>query len=335
MKNFWFCFLILIFLSPEQANTKNFKIEPFFKINTEDLNNFFLSLKISCKKNFYLKIKRNKLTTPFGTIKSWESLCNKIDKKNEFNTSFLKENFHLISNNQKPGLLTGYYEPLIEISKKKDGEFKFPILKKSKNLFGERKIILKSYNDENVLFWTNNNIDLFFLHIQGSGIGVFRNGEKRKIAYSGNNGFKYTSIGKILINSGKIKQRDISLQSIKQWLNKNSEKSEEIFNHNKRFIFFKDSGDFKSHSKGAMNIELVPNISIAIDSSIYPFGVPFLLKTDNFIFNKPVIAHDTGAAINGYNRADLFIGRGEEAEAVAGILKKNLKLFLLVPISEK
>mgnify|MGYP001492844811 FL=1 len=173
------------------------------------------------------------------------------------------------------------------------------------------------------------------MHIQGSGIGVLRNGEKRKIAYSGNNGFEYTSIGKVLINSGKINQKDISLQSIKHWLNENLEKSENIFNYNKRFIFFKDSGDFKSHSKGAMNIELIPNISIAIDSSIYPFGVPFLIKTDNFIYNKPVIAHDTGAAINGYNRADLFIGRGKEAEAVAGILKKNLKLFLLIPISEK
>ena len=111
----------------------------------------------------------------------------------------------------------------------------------------------------------------------------------------------------------------------------NPSEVEKIFNYNKRFIFFKENQDLNNYPKGAMNIELIPRISIAVDDSIYPYGLPFVLKLDKAEYNKFVLAHDTGSAIKGYNRADLFIGSGNDSEKIAGNLKEFLELYTLVP----
>lgn len=303
-------------------------------INIDDLEKFSKGIKESCVDNFYLKLVENKLYPQFGTVNSWKIICSKIKRINKINLEFIRRNFFPITVQTNKGILTGYYEPEIKISEKKTNKYKYPILKKSYNLNFERKEILKKYSRVNVLYWTNDEIDLFFLHVQGSGIGVLPNGKRVKLAYAGNNGFKYTSIGKVLIKKNAIKKEDISLKSIKVWLKRNPNEVENILNHNKRFIFFTENHELNNYPKGAMNIELIPEISIAVDKSIYPYGLPFILKLNKREYNKLVLAHDTGSAIKGYNRADLFIGRGEESGKIAGNLKEFLELYVLVPYNE-
>ncbi|MDC3090967.1 MltA domain-containing protein [Rickettsiales bacterium] len=300
-------------------------------INIEDLDKFSEGIKESCANNFYLKLIENKFYPQFGTINSWKTICLEIKTINKINLEFVKKNFFPITRQTKTGILTGYYEPEIDISEKQTNKYKYPILKKSHNLNYERKEIMKKYSKVNVLYWADNKIDLFFLHVQGSGIGVLPNGKRVKLAYAGNNGFMYTSIGKVLIKKKAIKKEDISLKSIKVWLEKNPNEVDNIFNYNKRFIFFTENHDLNNYPKGAMNTELIPKISIAIDNSIYPYGLPFLLKLNKREYIKLVLAHDTGSAIKGYNRADLFIGRGEESGEIAGNLKEFLELYVLVP----
>ena len=114
-------------------------------------------------------------------------------------------------------------------------------------------------------------------------------------------------------------------------MEKNPTEIENIFSYNKRFIFFKEDQTSNNYPKGAMNIELIPKISIAIDDSIYPYGLPFVMNLGKQEYNKFVLAHDTGSAIKGYNRADLFIGSGKGSEEIAGKLKEFLELHALVP----
>ncbi len=299
-------------------------------INFSNFGEVKKSLKKHCNSNkFFLNLRNHPSYPKFGSYENWKKVCEKIINT-DISQNFINKYFSTLYFSKK-GILTGYYEPSIKISTEKDKDFKFPILKKSKKLELERKKIIKIFENKDVLFWTDNKIDLFFLQIQGSGIGIFKNGEKVMIKYQGHNNHKYTSIGKILVENGHIKKEKVSMFSIKEWLHKNILKSEEIMNQNKRYIFFKKEPYSQNSSTGAMGNILIAGTSIAIDKSLFPYGIPFIIKTDEDKFNRIVISHDTGSAIKGYNRADLFTGRGKEAEIIAGNLKKPLQLISLVP----
>ena len=312
---------------------------PFNKINIDEKSSRILlkNLNFLClSENFFLNLKKHETYPKFGSIKSWKNTCTKLKKssKNEAKKFILKNFLFKIAQTSNKGLLTGYYEPEILISKTKRDDYIFPILKKKKTLFKERKVILRKYSDSDVLYWTNSNIDLFFLQIQGSGIGVINKNNKVKLVYDGNNGYEYTSIGKVLIKRKYLKRHEVSLFTIKNWLKNNPQLSEEIFNLNKRYIFFKTEKYTSKFPKGAMGINLVPNLSLAIDKSLVPFGIPIYLNTEEEIYNKFAISHDTGSAIKGYNRGDLFIGRGKKAEILAGNLKIDLQLIFLLPYNK-
>ena len=301
-----------------------------FSINYSNFGEVKKSLKKHCNSNkFFLNLRNHPSYPKFGSYENWKKVCEKIINT-DISQNFINKYFSTLYFSKK-GILTGYYEPSIKISTERDKDFKFPILKKSKKLELERKKIIKIFENKDVLFWTDNKIDLFFLQIQGSGIGIFKNGEKVMIKYQGHNNHKYTSIGKILVENGHIKKEKVSMFSIKEWLHKNILKSEEIMNQNKRYIFFKKEPYSQNSSTGAMGNILIAGTSIAIDKSLFPYGIPFIIKTDEDKFNRIVISHDTGSAIKGYNRADLFTGRGKEAEIIAGNLKKPLQLISLVP----
>ncbi len=295
--------------------------------------NFIDEIKVLCKsKLFYINLKGHKTYPKFGTVNKWKNVCRKLAVNVLPLHDFFRSNFSFYKENKSAnGLLTGYYEPEIEISTKRNSEFKFPILKKRNSLKLEREKILKSYSYDDVLYWTNDDVDLFFLQIQGSGLGRLPNGKLVKLIYDGNNGYEYTSIGKILIDKGFLKKEQISLFSIKAWLRSNPKKKQKILFTNKRYIFFKKSKFDGKFAFGAMGSELIPNLSIAVDKNFYPLGIPMLLNIDKGSEKMVAITHDTGSAIKGKNRADLYLGKGNKAEKVAGNLKKTLQLFVFVP----
>ncbi|MAZ07126.1 MAG: hypothetical protein CMM99_01480 [Rickettsiales bacterium] len=247
--------------------------------------------------------------------------------------NFLKKNFRYTQVSKKEGLLTGYYLPTINVSYERNKIFNIPILKynpKFKNI--PRKEIQKKYKPDDVLIWTDNVVNLFFLQIQGSGIGVLPNNQEIMLVYDGNNNLEYSSIGKLMIKKNWLKKKEVSLFTIKDWLINNPKELNNVLNYNKRYIFFKiDRKTVKATAKGALGTILEPNVSIAIDKSFYPLGIPFLLNIKEDQTVLPVLGVDTGNAIKGPNRVDLFLGSNKSSEKIAGNLKKKIYLFALIP----
>ncbi len=307
-------------------------------LKKDQLSEFLKTMGKVCNSSyFFLNLEKHKSYPKYGRKKDWETTCAKLKKlsKKDNTLMFLKRNFRFIRIQKSPDLLTGYYEPLINISESKNSIFKFPILKKNKYYEGKsRKFIENNFNPDDVILWTDDNIDLFFLHIQGSGVGRFEDNKRIKIVYNGNNKLPYTSIGKYLIKKNYLKREDVNLFSIKKWLRNHKHLSINVMNENQRFIFFEKSNrPQESQPIGALGVPLYPNISIAVDKNFYPLGLPFLIEVENEKLIFPVVSMDTGSAIIGANRADIFTGQGNIAERNAGNLKKKIYLLCLIPYS--
>ena len=286
-------------------------------------------------KHFLINIKNNKQYPKYGSTEDWKKFCMKLkNTKNNFK-ELMNKNIKIFKNNAPTGLITGYYEPTIRVSSIKNEKYKHPILKKNKTYnLKSRSFIDKNYNVDDVILWTDDYINLFFLQIQGSGIGIYEDGKKVKVAYDGNNNLPYTSIGKTLVKQNKINLKQVDLFTIKFWLRNNQEEAYSIMEQNRRYIFFKIKESKKSmNPKGALGLELKPNFSIAVDKDIYPIGIPFIIEYLMEGEKKLAISLDTGSAIKGANRADLFTGNNSDSEKIAGRLKKKIYLLALIPYS--
>ncbi|MBA3026879.1 MAG: transglycosylase [Sulfurimonas sp.] len=260
----------------------------------------------------------------------------------------------------KTGLLTGYYEPQLRGSLTKTEVYKYPVHKTPDDLIivdlGSVYPELKKYRlrgkivgnklvpyyarkdsekqdntPENIICYVDSKIDLFFLEIQGSGRVLLDNGENIYIGYDNQNGHPYKAIGRYLVKKKELKLEDVSLQSIRAWLEKNPARIDEVLNYNDSLVYFKQKD---KPASGSLGIELTPKRSIAIDRKFIPLGSLLYLSADvdENKFCNVVLAQDTGGAINGAVRADLFMGHGEDAMQTAGKLKsEDLKLWILLP----
>ncbi|MCF6310390.1 MAG: MltA domain-containing protein [Sulfurimonas sp.] len=259
---------------------------------------------------------------------------------------------------EENGLLTGYYEPQLKGSLTRNGPYIYPIYETPNDMFvvdlGKQYPELKNYRlrgriqgnkivpyyeradagnkaiDANIICYTDSKVDLFFLEVQGSGRVALENGETIFIGYSNQNGYKYQSIGKYLVSIKEIPLEEISLQSIREWFKENPSRVDEVLNYNKSMVFFRQKD---KAATGSLGIELTPQRSIAVDRSYIPLGSMLYLNADiqNQNVSRLVVAQDTGGAIKGSVRADMFCGYGEEAREIAGKLKAPLKLWILLP----
>ncbi len=192
------------------------------------------------------------------------------------------------------------------------------------------------------LMWVSSPIDAFFLHVQGSGRVIMDDGSIVRIGYAARNGHAYRSIGRKLIKMGELTRERVSMQSIRAWLKDNPQKGAELMASNPSFIFFRViEGALKSLGKeqgpiGAQGIPLTPGRSLAVDRRLIPLGVPIWLDTTDPLqpgepLRRLVIAQDTGSAIKGPLRGDLFWGFGPRAALRAGLMKQPGHYFLLLP----
>ena len=259
---------------------------------------------------------------------------------------------------KKEGLLTGYYEAQLHGSLKENDKYKYPIYATPKDLvvvdlssiypelknyrlrgkiqnnrlvpYYSRKEVNSNDLNASVICYCDSKIDRFFLEVQGSGQVILDDNSTMYIGYDNQNGYKYKSIGKYLVRKGEIPLEKISLQSIRKWLREHPSRIDEVFNYNKALVFFskRDKG-----ATGALGLQLRAKSSVAVDNKYIPLGSMLYLSSnlENEKFNKIVFAQDTGGAIQGPIRADLFLGSGDKAMEVAGKLKSPLKLWLLVP----
>jgi membrane-bound lytic murein transglycosylase A len=274
--------------------------------------------------------------------------------------------YKLIDQVNTTGLITGYFEPTLTGSLLKTVKFTTPIYPLPKDLVlvslghwraqlsGKRiagKVVkgrLKPYYSRHAIrngaldshtkpiLWLESDIDAFFLHIQGSGRVSLPDGSELRIGYAGHNGHTYVPIGRHLIKNGAIKKQDISLQSIKRWLLKNPLRKDLIMDLNKSYIFFRSiEGDGPI---GAQGVPLTAGRSLAVDRKFLPLGVPIWLNADYLdengnLLQRLMISQDTGGAIKGLIRGDVFWGSGEKALALAGPMKAKGEFYVLLPKS--
>ncbi len=286
------------------------------------------------------------------------SLCDEIPHAKSAK-DFFENNFEVKEiKSDKVGLLTGYYEPQLRGSLVKKEPYIYPIYQKPNDLIvvklGSIYPELKNYRlrgrvedgklipyytreeskeyglDADIICYVDSKIDRFFLEVQGSGRISLDNGEEIFVGYSNQNGYKYSSIGKYLVDSGEIPKEGISLQSIREWFMKNPQRVDEVLNYNKSMVYFEKRD---AEATGSLGVVLSSKRSIAVDKRYIDLGSMLYLDSivDAKRFTKIVAAQDTGGAIKGRLRADLFLGYGDEAMRVAGELKSELKLWILLP----
>jgi membrane-bound lytic murein transglycosylase A len=253
--------------------------------------------------------------------------------------------FKAHNNFSSEGLFTGYYEPLLKGSLKKSAKYKYPVYKRPAELVNGTPFLSRKEIEEGALdnrglelVYVDNPVDLFFLHVQGSGRIYLDDGKQFKLGFDGKNNLPYSSIGKILIESSEIAKEDMSADTIKLWLHENPKSATEIMQSNESFIFFKELKD--TGPVGAQGVELTPESSLAVDKRFIPYGIPVWLDTTlpdtgegEVAFKKLLIAQDTGSAIRGPVRGDIFFGHGKRAEELAHNMQQTGEYYLLIPKS--
>lgn len=267
-------------------------------------------------------------------------------------------------------LFTGYYAPVLKGSLEETEEYKYPIYRTPDDHIivnleqfngkyeGERIIarykdgeVIPYYTREDInekgclkdrnleIAWLADPVDLFFLHIQGSGIVSLPDGRFIQISYDQSNGHPYRSVGRLLMDQKKISSDEMSLESIKKYLQEHPEEMSDILNHNESYVFFRI---VEEGPRGSLNVPVTSGRTVATDSSLFPKGaLAFIITKKPVIdsngkiiswtsFSRFVLNQDTGGAINGPGRVDLYCGSGKYAEVMAGHLKEEGELYFLV-----
>lgn len=315
-------------------------------------------------KSFGLGVKTRDWQEPCRNLPSPET-ATAVVAKDYFEKWFTP--YRVQSGNEREGLFTGYYEASLSGSPVRTGVYQTPLRARPKDLvmvnLGEfipdlkgQRIAgrvkdgqLKPYQDRKQietgnlpkgmdvpLYWVDSAVDAFFLQVQGSGIVTLPDGSAQRVGYDGQNGYPYTAIGKELIARGALTKDNVSMQSIREWLAANSKDAAEVMRTNRSYVFFKKLDG--TGPVGGEGVVLTPEVSIAVDRSVWPYGVPMYVDIEHPQEGNPkirrlMVAQDTGGAIKGIIRGDFFWGYGAQAAAHAGPMKSSGKLWVLLPKS--
>lgn len=343
---------------------------------TDDLQTFVPAFARSCSR--ILDADEKKQFLPMlqaGTYDDWQGACQKFLQIGSADTKklrqFFEENFvpHLVQDGDNPiGLFTGYYEASLQGSRTRTDLYTTPLYIRPYDLVmvdlglfreehkGQRiagrveQGNLKPYesradivagnwpHNDKVLVWVDDPVDAFFVQIQGSGLVTLSDGSTMRIGYAGQNGHPYFAIGKELIARGELTKEEVSMQSIRAWLETYPQQADEIMNTNKSYVFFQEQN--REGPLGAEGVELTPQRSLAVDRTLVSYGLPLWVDIEHpDAKTKPIrrlmIAQDTGGAITGAVRGDVFWGHGAEAEAMAGKMKSKGKYWVFLPRNDK
>jgi membrane-bound lytic murein transglycosylase A len=313
-----------------------------------------------------------------GTAADWQMVCRKASTNTGSGSSarsFFEANFVPVEikvPTEEP-LFTGYYEPELFVSRTRYDRYQMPIYGLPANLVsvdlglfrpswrGEKlegcvdtnrllpcptraDIDARGVAQAPVLFFANDPVSVFFLHIQGSGRVRLENGDMLRVSYAGQNGRPYKPIGRTLIEHRWMDLGGMSMQAIRAWLKAHPDKARAVMESDPSYVFFREAplGDSNLGSVGSEGVPLTPGASLAVDARVHPLGLPVYVAATRpdadpshpeRPFDRLLIAQDTGGAIRGAVRGDIFWGFGEEAEAIAGRMKSNGRFFVLLPKS--
>jgi membrane-bound lytic murein transglycosylase A len=272
---------------------------------------------------------------------------------------------------EEAGFVTGYYEPVLDGSKTQTEVYNVPVYRRPSNLIvrgktqasvglpnsgpvyrkiGRRKLV-PYYDRAQIedgaiagrgleIAWLKSQTDLLFAQIQGSARIKFEDGTTLRINYDAHNGYPYTPVGRVLIDRGIIPREQMSMQKIREWMEQNPEGANEVRRQNRAYVFFREVPlSDKDEAVGAQGVPLTPGRSIAVDKALHVYGTPFFIagqlpiesELSKTPFHRLMIAQDTGSAIVGPARADLYFGAGADAGKVSGRLRHNMQFVMLVP----
>ncbi len=304
-------------------------------------------------------------------VKTWQRICKaaqQLTKPSQTQAQQFFEHwftpYHITDQTNSQGLFTGYYLPLIKASLQKTKHYHVPIyalptdlVKIDLGLFkpewAQKKIVgqftnnqtLQPYPDRiainqgaiknkaRILLWGDNPIDVFFAQIQGSALVQLPDGKQMMIGYAGDNGRSYTAIGNILITQYGIDKKNMSMQTIRDWLQQHPTKIKTILNQDASYVFFKKLNH--EAPLGTEQVPLTPERSLAIDINYLPFGAPLWLETtmpsSTKTFRHLMIAQDSGGAIRGVVRGDIYWGSGDAVAHIAGNMQNSGRYWILLP----
>ena len=268
----------------------------------------------------------------------------------------------------RPGLVTGYYEPELEGSRKRSGRFQVPVYGRPDDLVGVKPDLLRAlYNDglsvmrrsgEQLvpyytraeieagvlegrgleLLYLDDPIELFFMQVQGSGRVRLTDGSWVRLGYTAKNGHPYTSIGRLLAERGGGRPQALTMEGLKSWLRADPARGRALMHENKSYVFFRElpQAEAGEGPVGAQGVPLTTGRSLAVDAAYHALGTPiFVMAPDLAVgeapFRRLMIAQDVGSAIRGPQRGDIFFGTGEAAGAIAGRTKRAARFYVLLP----
>ena len=269
------------------------------------------------------------------------------------------------------GFLTGYYEPVVDGSRTQTDDFKIPLLGRPRDLvhMGRKRkaesfpntgrVVRRIARGKYVPYFDRAQIedgalatrgleiaylkdanDLLFIQIQGSARIRLTDGSVLRVNYDSHNGYPYTPVGRILIERGIIKREDMSMDAIRKWMAENPDGGKELRRQNRSYVFFRTIRlPENEEARGAQGVPLTATRSIAVDKALHVYGTPFFIAADLPIaseasatkFRKLMVAQDTGSAIVGPARADIYFGSGTEAGRIAGRIKNAAQIVMLMP----
>ena len=283
--------------------------------------------------------------------------------------NFFKQHFSVYKtvnvDGSDTGMITGYYEPILKGSLTKSAKYPYPLYRtptdlitvEMEDLYPDLKYkrvrgklmgnkLVPYYNraeieteispiKDHAFIYIDNIIDVFFLHIQGSGLVQLENGEQMHVGYSDQNGQPYNSVGRLLIERGELTASNASMQGIKDWARNHPAKLRDLLNSNPSYVFFRELPADLPGPIGALGVPISSEHTVAVDPKYVPLGAPIFLSTTEPNTLKPLkrlmLAQDAGGAIKGGVRADFYWGTGNEAGVKAGAMKQSGKIWVLLP----
>ena len=273
----------------------------------------------------------------------WRALC-AVAQERPFARTFFELFFvPVLIENEKSGLFTGYFEPELEGALRPDARFRYPVYREpAESKISEQWLTRRQIEAGEALrgrgleiAWVDDPVELFFLQIQGSGRIKLSDGRTIRVGYGGSNGHEYRSIGVELVRRGIYQVHQVSAEVIKNWVRRNPDAGQELLYHNPAYVFFRKIEKLPAElgPLGAMNRSVTPLRTIAVDPAHVPLGSPvWIEKAGKEPMHRLMVAQDTGSAIKGPQRADIFFGTGDAAGRAAGQLSDPGRLVVLLPI---
>ena len=282
-------------------------------------------------------------TCPDMDDPDWRALC-ALAQQNPDARAFFELFFRpVVIENGKGALFTGYFEPELDGSLQPSMRYRYPVYSLPPEASTGRPWLTRRQIETGdalqgrglEIAWVDDPVELFFLQIQGSGRIRLPDGRVIRVGYAGKNGHEYRSVGVEMVRRGIYEPHQVSAEVIKNWVRRNPVEGQELLYHNPSYVFFRriDRVPADKGPLGAMNRSITAGRSIAVDPAFVPLGAPVWIEKDgDNPIRRLMVAQDTGSAIKGPQRADIFFGTGDAAGRAAGKLRDPGRLVVLLPI---